>query len=198
MTARKLRSKVSATMVAVCLAAVGCTGSEVEDTSLDPLTTPSQDEYQEVCGLDAGDKPTPSADLDPDRFVLLLGADGFAVCLGPAALDGPSLESAEPAFDGNGWTVDLVFREGAMGIDGFNQIAFECSNSNPDICPTKELAFVTGNVVIAAPAIQASEFSRSSVVISLQQTESEVKTIVGLIEGVDGTVQFRPVWPRPG
>lgn len=90
--------------------------------------------------------------------------------VGPTALTGAAVESAEATFLASGqWAVALVlWPEGgpaSEGIAEFNQLADTCVELAAS-CPTGQLAVVVDGVVVSAPAIQERTFERDQIQIS--------------------------------
>ncbi len=149
-----------------------------------PLT-PSQIAAYEACS--SAEPFEPEDDLADSYVVLEDSTTGGIYCLGPTLLKGDALESADPGFNGNIWTVNPTFRAGPDGIDAFNAIAAICAQpfqgNNSEICPAQgtsgrgALAIVLDHQVISAPTINAPSFSRDNVVISGTFTEDEAKNL---------------------
>ena len=131
------------------------------------------------------DGVTPAELDDPEECVVLpeLGDDGEIVAryyLGPAALTGDALEGADAVVGQAGigeWTVNVVFRGGAEGIDLFNQVAALCNTGEPTTCPTGQLAIVLDGFVVSAPTIQQPVFERDQIQISGAFGEGEAKDL---------------------
>ncbi|HSL58993.1 MAG TPA: protein translocase subunit SecD [Acidimicrobiales bacterium] len=134
------------------------------------------------------DRPTTAPeDDDPDVEVILpqVDDDGEVVqrfVLGPSALRGDALSTANAILQGiSEWVVNVEFRGGADGIDGFNQISASCHARTPQ-CPTGQLAIVLDSEVVSAPAIQPTNatfvpFSADQVVISGGFDEATAKDL---------------------
>ena len=97
------------------------------------------------------------------------GPPGPPVLVGPTEFTGTALSGAQPLFLGGQWQVEVTFKEGAEGLDLFNESAAKCFIENPQIsCPFGRLAFVLDGVVESAPTIQAREFTSRNVSITRQ------------------------------
>lgn len=103
--------------------------------------------------------------------------------LGPAAVTGDSLEGAASRYAvGEGWHTRLIFKPGADGIDGFNELSRKCFDQLPE-CPTKQVAIEIDNEVVSSPLIQSDNtgafapFDRSTVNITGRFTENEAKEL---------------------
>jgi preprotein translocase subunit SecD len=76
-----------------------------------------------------------------------------------------------------------VFKNGADGIDAFNEAALLCWVSNPDptVCPSARLAIVLDHRVVASPTINAPTFSRDEIQISGAFDEDEAKDLAAVL-----------------
>jgi hypothetical protein len=93
------------------------------------------------------------------------------VVVGPAFLLGDAVESVVPRLVPGEWTVELTFREGAPGIDTFNDWATRCYEVRPE-CPDTgfgrgAIAIVFDGEVLSAPTVQAPSFARDQIRVSL-------------------------------
>jgi preprotein translocase subunit SecD len=130
-----------------------------------PAQTLSPEELQITAACGIPGVAAPEEDF-ADRYVVLTDLDGQRLCLGPSQLTGDALETADVALQGlNQWTVNPVFRTGATGIDGFNEVAQVCFGRTA-ACPSGRLAIVLDHEVISAPVIQAASFDRNNINIS--------------------------------
>ncbi len=97
------------------------------------------------------------------------GPLGARVLLGPTEFTGTALSGAQALFINGQWQVEVTFKEGAEGLDLFNESAVKCFIENPQIsCPFGRLAFVLDGVVESSPTIQAREFTSRNVSITRQ------------------------------
>jgi hypothetical protein len=92
--------------------------------------------------------------------------------VGPAFLLGDSVESVDPTYLPGAWSVRLTFREGAPGIDTFNDWATRCYESRPE-CPDTgtgngAIAIVLDGEVLGAPTVKAPSFQRDQISVSLE------------------------------
>ncbi|MCC5953082.1 MAG: protein translocase subunit SecD [Acidimicrobiia bacterium] len=81
--------------------------------------------------------------------------------LGPVALTGAGLETAQASLGGptqSVWVVNLTLRGGPDGIGAFNDIAEQCFNGT-QVCPTRQLAVTIDGEVETAPQIQEPRFA---------------------------------------
>jgi len=135
----------------------------------------------------AGDEPaegelqlTPRDQDEADATVTVAGADGETVyVLGPTLATGRIVRTASAEFPQNEWVVALEMRGGDDGIDRFNEIAGQCYlASDPEVCPTGQLAIVLDSVVQSAPTINSPSFAADQISISGGPfTESEAKDL---------------------
>jgi preprotein translocase subunit SecD len=72
--------------------------------------------------------------------------------------------------------VKPVFKEGAEGIDLFNQAAQKCNTKSAE-CPTGQLAIVLDGIVLSAPSINEPTFARDSIEISGSFGEDTAKDL---------------------
>ncbi|RPI09611.1 MAG: hypothetical protein EHM63_04460, partial [Actinobacteria bacterium] len=120
---------------------------------------------------------TPPAEDDLDAEVVLEEKDGDGNViaryrLGPTALTGAGVEGGDAQLNPNSgtWSVAVTFKEGEVGIDGFNQLATRCFNADAT-CPPQlngrgMLAITLDSVVKSAPTVQQSEFEADDVSIT--------------------------------
>jgi preprotein translocase subunit SecD len=156
----------------------GATTTAGPTTTAGGATTTSsvpQIELEDLCPI-----PEPEDD-DPEQEVFLpqLDDDGNVVnCfhLGPSRLTGSALESATARIPQGQWIVDVVFKGGEDGIDGFNIITGECYSAGPT-CPTGQLAIVLDGVVKSAPKIQQPSYERNEIVIEGSFEERSAKDL---------------------
>jgi preprotein translocase subunit SecD len=135
----------------------------------------------------AGDEPaegelqlTPRDQDESDATVTVAGADGETVyMLGPTLATGRIVRTASAEFPQSEWVVALEMRGGDDGIDRFNEIAGQCYlASDPEVCPTGQLAIVLDSVVQSAPTINSPSFAADQISISGGPfTESEAKDL---------------------
>ena len=135
----------------------------------------------------AGDEPaegelqlTPRDQDEADATVTVAGADGETVyMLGPTLATGRIVRTASAEFPQSEWVVALEMRGGDDGIDRFNEIAGQCYlASDPEVCPTGQLAIVLDSVVQSAPTINSPSFAADQISISGGPfTESESKDL---------------------
>ena len=107
---------------------------------------------------------TPPAEDDLDAEVVLEEKDGDGNViaryrLGPTALTGAGVEGGDAQLNPNSgtWSVAVTFKEGEVGIDGFNQLATRCYAD--EHVPTAAqrrgmLAITLDSVVKSAPTVQ--------------------------------------------
>ncbi|MBS1836426.1 MAG: protein translocase subunit SecD [Actinobacteria bacterium] len=128
-------------------------------------------------------KTTPPADDKKDATVTLADRDGAVMKLGPTALTGRAIETANATLDQSGkWQVSPVFKGGPDGIDKFNAIAAKCNSGAPE-CPSSgngtpgRLAIVLDSEVLSAPTINQASFDRDKISISGSFTEEQAKSL---------------------
>ncbi|MGD9794089.1 MAG: hypothetical protein AB7V43_11460 [Acidimicrobiia bacterium] len=114
---------------------------------------------------------TPAADVSSDGQVVLAeehdGQELLRYVLGPTELTGEAIESAVARHDETTgeWNVEIAFRDGEQGIDGFNVLVSECYDASA-LCPSRQTAIVLDARVLSAPVPQARRFSGNTIVIS--------------------------------
>lgn len=133
--------------------------------------------------LQLGTKTTPPDDDKKGVEVTLADRDGNVMKLGPTALTGTAVETANATIGQDGkWQVSPVFRKGPEGIDKFNAIAAKCNSGAPE-CPASggaqfgRLAIVLDSEVLSAPTINQPTFERDRISISGSFTEAEAKSL---------------------
>jgi preprotein translocase subunit SecD len=120
---------------------------------------------------------TSRQDDKADATVTLQGKDGADVYqLGPALATGRIVSSARAEVPQGQWLVALSMKDGADGIDKFNEIAAQC-NPPSATCPTGRLAIVLDSVVQSAPTINEPSYSKDDITISGSFTEGEAKDL---------------------
>ncbi|MDP1819981.1 MAG: protein translocase subunit SecD [Acidimicrobiales bacterium] len=145
-----------------------------------------------------GFEVTPREEDLPDRPVVLLerDAEGEAVAtyqLGPTMATGEVVSSATARIDQVGqWSVELVFKGGANGIDQFNAAAAACNAGTQGVCPTRQLAIVLDSEVVSAPTIEQPSFVRDEVQISGDFTEREAKNLALVLRYGSLPVELEP------
>ncbi|MBN2623385.1 MAG: protein translocase subunit SecD [Acidimicrobiales bacterium] len=114
-----------------------------------------------------------------DAEVTLAGEDGETMyVLGPSLATGRIVKTASAEIPQGEWIVSLEMRGGEDGIDKFNEIAAQCYQaSNPQVCPTGQLAIVLDSVVQSAPSINNPSYRADEISISGSFTESEAKDL---------------------
>jgi len=115
---------------------------------------------------------------DPNAAVILggLGEDG-PYQLGPSLATGRIVKTASADIQNGQWLVRLEMRGGENGIDKFNEIASQCYQGVPDVCPSQRLAIVLDSVVQSAPTIQEPSYTKDQIQISGSFTEGEAKDL---------------------
>ncbi len=156
---------------------------ETTTTTLDPAAAaPTQATTQtqtpeltseDVLNSDAGKAQTvvvPEVDLKTGEITAVYQ-------LGPVVVSGTSVESASAGLNSKGqWEIRPIFKDGADGIDKFNEAAAQC-NPPSSTCPTGQIAVVLDNKVLTAPTIQVASFKRDEITISGNYKQSEAKDI---------------------
>jgi preprotein translocase subunit SecD len=115
---------------------------------------------------------------DPDSAVILGGiGDTGPYQLGPSLATGRIVKTASADIQNGQWLVRLEMRGGENGIDKFKEIASQCYQGVPDVCPSQRLAIVLDSVVQSAPTIQAPSYTKDQIQISGSFTEGEAKDL---------------------
>jgi len=115
---------------------------------------------------------------DPNSAVILGGiGDTGPYQLGPSLATGRIVKTASADIQNGQWLVRLEMRGGENGIDKFNEIASQCYQGVPDVCPSQRLAIVLDSVVQSAPTIQAPSYTKDQIQISGSFTEGEAKDL---------------------
>jgi preprotein translocase subunit SecD len=180
-TATTVPAAVNAAAVTTVPATVSAAAVTTVPSTASPSTTvPSTGETTLPTCLDASDFD------QPDQTVVLPECQKREVVtyyqLGPTFLTGDGVESAQAVFSQqSGWTVELVLKPGAAGIDTFNEWAAKCYNGTPE-CPSSgasrgRVAIVLDGIVKSAPQINAPSFSRDQITISGNFSEKEAKEL---------------------
>jgi len=130
-----------------------------------------------------GFEVTPRDQDLPDQPVVLQerDTDGNIVAtyqLGPSLATGKVVSKATARLSPTGqWSVELVFKGGAEGIDLFNQAAALCNARDAQACPTGQLAIALDSEVKSAPNIAQPSYQRDEVEISGSFSEREAKDL---------------------
>lgn len=131
-----------------------------------------------------GEVPTTTlADDQPDKEVVLPGRDtgdqALRYQLGPAALTGREVDSANARYVGGtqGWIVELSLK--SSGAEKFNALAAE---SYPKQSPQNQVAIVLDGVVQSAPQFQEPNFEGGNVSISGDFSEGEAKDLATVLK----------------
>ena len=165
---------------AVASAGAASTAAGASSTAAGASTTAASASTTAASGV----IPTTPADQDdPTKTVVLEEKDrGNAVVaryqLGPAALTGAGVETAEARVDPSSgqWSVHLTMKSGTVGIDGWNQLATRCFNRDAT-CPTGQIAIVLDSVVKSSPVVQTPTFTRDQIQITGNFSEREAKNL---------------------
>ncbi|KAA0236323.1 MAG: hypothetical protein JJLCMIEE_00086 [Acidimicrobiales bacterium] len=169
------------------------TGTTAPGGGTEPVETPEplnqygidvySEEFGELLSLETSQRElTPPEDDQAEATVILpeLDADGNEVRryeLGPTELTGDALENAVPSLSPEGaWVVLPTFKEGAEGIDQFNEVASRCVARDPS-CPTGALGIVLDGVVISAPNIQQPTYERDQIQITGDFTRESAESL---------------------
>ncbi len=165
-------------------------GDVTDDSVVEPPPvelTPEQEVIADAVALACGiDGTTAPEDDLAENYVVLADDEGNRYCLGPVLLTGDALESADVGLDNfSTWLVSPVFKEGADGIDRFNEAASKCfvgsAAFDANVCPQTSdngrLAIVLDRKVISAPSINAASFQRDQITISGSFTEASARDL---------------------
>ena len=98
--------------------------------------------------------------------------------------------AAQPEHVGRGASL-VTFREGEVGIDGFNQLAERCYNRDAT-CPSGQIAITLDSVVRSAPAVQTPTFEADDVSITGSFSEREAKNLALVLDYGALPVQLEP------
>lgn len=154
---------------------------EPTTTTAPPATTTTTAPAEEGEQPPADEVPelTPRDQDTADATVTLPGADGESVyVLGPSLATGRIVKTARADIQNGQWIVGLEMRGGEDGIDKFNEIAGQCFQAtNPQVCPTGQLAIVLDSVVQSAPSINNPTYAADQISISGSFSESEAKDL---------------------
>ena len=163
---------------------------ETDDTTtFVPPTEQGTVDPEELAIIEACSIPgiTPPEEDFADRPVVLVDETGTRLCLGPTLLTGDALETAGVNIDQSGqWTVNPTFRQGAGGIDLFNEAASLCFTGSV-VCPPVaqgapgRLAIVLDHEVVSAPSINAPIFGRDQIVISGSFDEDSARDLASVL-----------------
>lgn len=199
--------------LAAALALVSCSsGDGPADSPATPSDTSGAGETETPSAAEPSTPPTPPTPLGPaeidaactseadpidrvgpeqvDGPVVVLGPDGSPLCLGPVALSGDVIETAQATLDPSGtWVVGLVFT--ADGINRFNEIAQLCYDRVAGVCPSGRLALLVDGRVGIAPSINAPSFQPDQIQIDGHFTQDEATALAEASRG--GGVTFQPV-----
>lgn len=110
---------------------------------------------------------------------------GATYVVGPVVADASIIESARASMLQATWVINPVFREGADGIDRFNEAASECF-AKAATCPSGQLAIVIDGKVVSAPSINEARFERDQVQISGDFDEAEATALAARIDAAAG------------
>lgn len=138
---------------------------------------------------------TPSNEVADDAEVVLATEEGEVYRLGPVALTGAAVESAEPGPLSTVWAVNLVLKSGAEGIEAFNAVAARCFAGDVT-CPAVgadqgQLALVWNGVVLSAPTIQQPSFQRDQISISGGFDERSATVLAAKLASASKPVELR-------
>jgi preprotein translocase subunit SecD len=152
-------------------------------TEVVPTTPPEEDELDAEVVLEEKDR------------------DGTVIAryrLGPTALTGAGVEGGDAQLNPNTgqWSVAVTFKDGEVGIGGFNQLATRCYNGDAT-CPAQingrgMLAITLDGVVKSAPTVQQPSFEADDVSITGSFTEREAKNLALVLDYGALPVQLEP------
>jgi SecDF, P1 head subdomain len=119
-------------------------------------------------------QPVPQPPLDQQLTLPRCRGDDVVerLVVGPAFLIGDAVEAAEPVIQPGSWSVKLTFKEGAPGIDTFNDWATRCYEKRPE-CPDTgfgngAIAIVFDGEVLSSPTVQAPTFQRDLISVTVE------------------------------
>jgi len=146
------------------------TGDKAKLDQTFPVTSPTDDEAGQTVVLETEDRDI--------RYEL-----------GPALASDRVVETAEASLGQTAeWQVRLTLEEGPDGIDGFNGLAGQCFQADPD-CPTGKIAIVFDSVVESAPTVQEQSYRRDQIQISGAFTKQEAEDLAVVL--ASGTLPIR-------
>jgi preprotein translocase subunit SecD len=123
-----------------------------------------------------GEQDLPEASVVlPDRSNPQVYQLGPAFALGELAID-----SAEPQLDGSVWAVSLTLKNGADGLDKWNEWAAKCFSALPE-CQAQGMAIVIDHRVISAPVPQEPFFSSNQIQVTGAFSESEANDLAQVL-----------------
>jgi len=117
------------------------------------------------CGA-AGDRASTTPDNQPIVAQNDQNKDGkvdSCTVLGPTALGGTAVSSAQAAIPQGAWVVELTLKD--SGLQGFNELSSRCYNKD-GTCPGGTTAIVLDGQVESNPRPQTPTFSSSNIEIS--------------------------------
>lgn len=132
---------------------------------------------------------TPPEQLSPEAEVVLAGLDGASYQLGPSAVGGAGVESAQATRDQDGsWLVAPVLVDGAEGIGAFNELAARCHRADPT-CPAADesgrgsVAIVADGAVLSVASVNVPSFERDQIQISADFDERSARALAAALDG---------------
>jgi len=164
-------------------------------------TTPSSDSSTTVAAGDTtttvapGDSTTTTSSVvvsDPTQSQILPTRDGAQCYVGPAGGTGEVFQHNAQAtvIPGTGWGVTVDLRDGADGLDTWNQLAAEC-HGQQQTCPSGQMAIELDGVIISHPTMQQSQFTTNGVQISGSFSEGEAKNLARVLRSGALPVQLQ-------
>jgi preprotein translocase subunit SecD len=129
-----------------------------------------------VCGA-AGDQGSVAGDDQPIVALDDQDKDGKVdACdvLGPVALSGEAVSSAQAAIPQGAWVVELQLKD--SGLDGFNKLSEHCFNKDTT-CPGGRTAIVLDGNVESNPAPQTPTFNSTQIEISGKFTQKQAEDL---------------------
>ncbi|MGD9995611.1 MAG: protein translocase subunit SecD [Ilumatobacteraceae bacterium] len=150
-------------------------GSTVPGSTVPGETTVPTDTTAPPTGSD-------TVQSDPTQQQLLPLASGGQCLVSPAGATGTVFknDAAADIIQG-GWGVRVGLRDGADGVDLWNQLATQCYNRDQTTCPSGQLAIELDGEIISAPTVQEPRFS-GDVSITGQFSEREAKNLARVLK----------------
>ena len=129
---------------------------------------------------------------DPTQSQILPTRDGAQCYVGPAGGTGEVFQHNAQAtvIPGTGWGVTVDLRDGADGLDTWNQLAAEC-HGQQTTCPSGQLAIELDGTIISHPTMQQSQFTTNGVQISGSFSEGEAKNLARVLRSGALPVQLQ-------
>jgi preprotein translocase subunit SecD len=128
---------------------------------------------------------------DPTQQQLLPLQSGGQCLVSAAGATGTVFKNDATAdIISGGWGVRVGLRDGAEGVDLWNQLASQCYNHDQTTCPAGQLAIELDGVIISAPTVQEPQFN-GDVSITGKFSEREAKNLARVLKSGSLPVQMK-------